>query len=131
MFNRAFILNSLKLAAIVCAIAIIFISVMPNNAGLRAPTLNDKINHIFGYSVLMALGVMAWRGRARVWFLAIVFVQSSCVEILQANMDLGRDGSWGDMVANVIGIGLGGLIGHGIVVLVRTSIARYARRPEE
>lgn len=92
---------------------------MPHNAGLQPPTLNDKINHIIGYAVLTGLGVIGWRGRVRTWFLVLVFLQSGCVEILQANMDLGRDGSWGDMIANVIGLGLGWAGGHCAVLIIR------------
>ena len=128
MLNRSNILLLFKIAAITCALAIIFISVMPNNAGIQPPSLNDKINHIIGYSVLSGLGVLAWRGKPRVWFLALIFIQSACVEILQANMDLGRDGSWGDMIANVIGILLGLFCGQSVLVIIRQVTGRISGR---
>lgn len=111
---RAKIILALRFAAIACALVIIVGSLLPNNAGLPTPRLSDKLNHVIGYGVLTALGVMAWRHRDRLICVGLIFVQSGMVEILQAAMRLGRTGGLDDMVANVIGIGLGtvaGLIG--------------------
>ncbi|MEO1029509.1 MAG: hypothetical protein AAFX02_10695 [Pseudomonadota bacterium] len=124
MLTRSNILLALKIATLICALAILVISIMPSNAGIRPPTMNDKINHIIGYSVLTGLGVLSWKKKRRTWFLGFVFVMSGGVEILQANMDFGRDGSWGDMIANMIGIGIGLAGGHTVVLLVRRLSSR-------
>lgn len=126
--HRAKIIFGLKIAAVLCALVILIVSLLPNNGNLPAPSLNDKINHIIGYGVLTGLGVLAWRGRTRLLFVAIVTAQSGIVEILQANMSLGRNGDLYDMIANLIGITLGVVIGHGVVLIVRNLLRQAQQR---
>jgi VanZ family protein len=68
----------------------------------------DKALHFTAYFGLAWLATLAWGRRIRpLLILAVILALGGLLEILQ-NM-VGRDGEWGDMLANALG-GLAGMV---------------------
>ena len=72
---------------------------------IGAPSLNywDKLVHYVAYFILAGLALFAF---VRTKLLALFIVLSLLgggLEIGQALMDAGRDGTWGDQLANMLG----------------------------
>ncbi len=77
--------------------------------GLPAPPEifgTDKIEHILAFFVLTVLGRMGWPLRG--WLLTVVLIGYGVgIELAQDAIALGRTASAADVVADLIGIGLG------------------------
>jgi VanZ family protein len=83
-----------------------------------AALLWDKAEHFIAYFGLTLLASLAWGlRRSLVWVLAGMVALGGALEILQSFV--GRDGEWGDFLAN----NLGALAGLGVAV-VYLSIPR-------
>jgi VanZ family protein len=73
----------------------------------------DKALHFTAYFGLAWLATLAWGRRIHaLLILAVVLALGGALEILQAMV--GRDGEWGDMLANA----LGGLTGTALALLM-------------
>jgi VanZ family protein len=80
--------------------------------------LNDKVVHAILFLVLGVAGLaaqLAWRGIT----VAALAGYAAVSEILQEALPIGRDGSWGDLAADLVGIILA-------VVLLRLLASRIA-----
>jgi VanZ family protein len=83
----------------------------PHPPKLAGPWLWDKLDHFTAYFGLSLLSTLGWGlRRSLLWvFLAVVGLGGG-MEILQTLV--GRDGAWGDFLAN----DLGALLGLGVAV---------------
>jgi VanZ family protein len=74
----------------------------PHPPELTGPLSWDKLDHFIAYGGLSLLATLAWGlRRSLVWvFLAVVSL-GGLLEILQTLV--GRDGEWGDFIANDLG----------------------------
>lgn len=95
------------LFVIACGI-ILWLSLAPSDA-IPQVSLWDKIKHASAYLVLTVVAGYAFPNRLR-WVVIVLFCFGVGVEVLQANMDLGRDGDALDALANSIGIAVGILL---------------------
>jgi VanZ family protein len=94
------------------AVAVIAWGELKPNSGEEG-IIWDKALHFTAYFGLAWLGTLAWGRRVRpLLILAVVLALGGILEILQGMV--GRDGEWGDMLANT----LGGLAGMGLALLM-------------
>ncbi|WLQ12460.1 VanZ family protein [Hahella aquimaris] len=87
-------------------------------------TVNDKIRHAFSFAAMS--GMAMWSHRNSQVF--HVFIAMTCygllIEGLQSLIPY-RDGSFGDIVANTIGIAIGAFLANWLIVSVRPPKASY------
>lgn len=94
---------------LVLAASIAWLSLIPAD-GVPAPEVSDKIRHFIAYAALAApltlyLGLRRWLAAA---LIAAVF--GALMEVGQAVMPFGREGSFGDVLANLGGAVCGALL---------------------
>jgi VanZ family protein len=95
----------LVLGWIAVVIALV-LNLMPG-AALHEVNINDKLEHIAGY-LLLTLWFCGIYPRTRYWVIALGFLgMGILVELLQGAMHWGRSEDGRDVIADVIGIGLG------------------------
>ena len=69
----------------------------------------DKAEHAASWAVLTGLGLILSTHRR--WAIGVyAFFLGAAIEVAQANMGLGRDGDWRDLVSDCIGIAAAYLI---------------------
>jgi len=97
--------HGFKAVFILAVAVVIFESLIPPLSA-AGPGHFDKIAHFAAYAVLAVLGGAAFP-HIRLLILAVTLcVLGGGIEIAQALMGQGRDGSWADQLANVLGVGL-------------------------
>ena len=106
-------------AAIVCAIVIAFLSLLPGDE-LPSQNLNDKLNHVIAYGVLTGLAVVGRGSWSLLWVMVLATGYGALLEVLQGVMPYGRSASTLDALANTAGVFIGGFLGFcGQAVLER------------
>jgi VanZ family protein len=87
-----------------CALAVLVLSLLPPD--IPEPSTGwDKTNHLLAFGVLAILGLRGWPGRS--WHVVAALVgYGALIECLQS-LTTYRDASWLDLLADVIGIGIG------------------------
>lgn len=104
---------------------------------LRGPQIDlpnsDKLNHAFAYIVLMLyFGQLVGTGlRQRVWVVAALISYGAAIECLQSVLPP-RSAEWADLVADMVGIGIGWLLlrsplGRTLVVFERRLASSATR----
>lgn len=89
-----------------CAMAVLVLSLLPPTPDM--PTTGwDKANHAFGFALLAVLGGVAYPGRA-VHVLLGLLAYGAFIEVLQG-LTSWRTAEWADLLADAMGLGLGGL----------------------
>lgn len=84
----------------------LMVNLMPGST-MHSVEVNDKLAHVFGY-VLLTLWFCGIYPRTRYWVIALGFLgMGILVEILQGAMHMGRSADFNDVIADVIGIGIG------------------------
>jgi VanZ family protein len=84
----------------------------PHPPRLAGPWAWDKLDHFTAYFGLMLLSALAWGLRRSLVLVFLVMVAlGGALELIQ--MLVGRDGEWGDFLAN----DLGALVGLGLAAL--------------
>lgn len=71
----------------------------------------DKLNHLAAFGALGLCAVFGWRGsrQSRLSVLLALLAFGAVIELLQLQIP-NRDGSWADLGADAIGIGLGAVL---------------------
>ncbi len=95
----------IKLAKILFFAALLSItlgSLVPSQS-LAGPDLNDKFLHFIAYGVLAGLAGIAWPARGLKFVFITILFWGLGIELLQAFMPLGREGSFYDGFANGLG----------------------------
>lgn len=115
---------------IVAALAIFFLSIMPNPPVPRSGILSwDKLQHALGYAFLMVLGgwallpLVASKLRAWRYALMITVVYGALMEGVQSLFTSGRRGDPEDILANALG-------GVAIYLLIWLLSSRRSQRKE-
>ncbi|HNQ06076.1 MAG TPA: hypothetical protein PKH97_02695 [Tetrasphaera sp.] len=85
---------------------------MPGGDGVPLFSYADKIIHVLIFAVPALLGLLAGLPR-RPW-LAGLAVYAPVTEILQATLIPSRDGSFGDLTADLLGLVSAAVVWHGI-----------------
>ena|SRR5882724_2275247 len=96
------------LYALACAI-LLYLTLAPEPEVPGVGLVWDKAEHALSWAVLTGAGLLLstkWRWAIGVFALGF----GAAVEVLQANMGLGRDGNWPDLVADSIGIAAAHLV---------------------
>lgn len=95
-------------ASVLLVAAVLLASLAPLSLPLSSvPTHFDKLEHAFAY-LCLAVWFTGLVARGHYWRVAVaLLLLGVVVEILQAAMPFGRQGDPLDLVANLIGIGLG------------------------
>ncbi len=89
-------------------VAVVVASLLPANDMPALPAGSDKLEHLLAYAVLMAGAVQLFARRASVLGAALGLVlMGLLLEQLQAQMALGRERDWHDVLANGLGVLLG------------------------
>lgn len=98
----------------------------PHPPELSGPLMWDKLDHFIAYFGLALLSTLAWGlKRSLVWlFLALVALGGG-LEIIQTLV--GRDGEWGDFLANDLGI-LAGMCGAAVYLAAPRRLVDRAPR---
>jgi VanZ family protein len=116
--------RALEVVAVAWAVLVIVLSLVPDDPS--ADVAWDKFCHAGAYAVLMVLGLMVLRGRGRgrvrgrsatVVGVAIVAL-GGVIEVLQAKV-VDRDGSFGDLLADAIGVAAGAVVFRVLAILDR------------
>ena len=92
--------------AVLVAIVIAALSLVPAEE-VPGPSLNDKIGHVLAYGVLTALAAIGFQTARWSSLAAGVLIYGLAMEALQGLMPLGREASGLDVLANLVGVGLG------------------------
>jgi VanZ family protein len=101
-------------ASVLLVVTVLYLSLAPLTVPVDLPTHFDKIEHAAAYVFLVVwfTGLVA---RPRYWRVALALVVFGLmIEFLQAAMPLGRQGDPWDVLANVIGIGIGLALARGV-----------------
>lgn len=102
-------------------VLVLWLSLAPSE-GLPLENIWDKAKHSSAYFVLTVAGSAAFP--RWIWRIAgALFLFGVGVEILQANMDLGRTGDVRDAIANTLGIA----VGAGATLVIREWIKVKSR----
>jgi VanZ family protein len=93
----------------------------PHPPKLAGPLLWDKLDHFTAYFGLSLLSTLGWGlRRSLIWvFLAVVSLGGG-MEILQTLV--GRDGEWGDFLANDLGALLGLVVATAYLAMPRRLV---------
>ena len=110
-------------AAIVCAVAIAFLSLLPGE-DLPSQNLNDKLNHFIAYGVLTCLAVVGRGSRSFLWVAALAIGYGALLEVLQGIMPYGRSASSLDALANAGGVVIGVVLAFCVQGLLRQGRQR-------
>lgn len=79
-------------------------------------TFNDKIGHATAYAWLMFwFGNLYVHRHARIRYAVVFILMGILLEILQGSMTVTRQYSYGDMLANATGVGIGFLLVFGVL----------------
>ncbi len=105
----------LRLAArfwpVLTLVSLIFLtwaSLQPPGTALGDPNPYDKLLHLAAYGAVAGPLGLAWP--RRVWlFLGTLVLWGAGIELVQPLV--GREGHWGDLLANLAGLSLGGVVG--------------------
>jgi len=93
----------------------------PHPPELAGPLMWDKLDHFIAYFGLMLLSTLAWGlRRSLVWVFLAVLVLGGGLEILQ--ILVGRDGEWGDFLANCLGALAGLAVATGYLSVPRRLV---------
>lgn len=109
-----------RLAGLACAIAIVFLSLLPPDAATAAAG-HDKLKHALAYASLALFGSLAFDRPA---ILRVVLAATGfglLLELAQGLMPFGREASWADGLANAAGAGLGAGIARLVYPVWRTG----------
>jgi VanZ family protein len=93
-----------------CLIAVTVLSLLPTDF-LPPPVFSlwDKAQHALGFAGLALLGLLAYPQRP--WQVAVMLLlYGGAIEVAQAATGW-RYGEWFDLLADAVGIGVGGLLG--------------------
>jgi len=95
----------------------------PHPPRLAGPWQWDKLDHFTAYFGLSLLATLAWGlRRSLAWVFLAVIALGGCLEILQAAV--GRDGTWGDFLANDLGALLGLALAAAYLAVPRQLVER-------
>lgn len=72
--------------------------------GVPGSQYTDKVQHFIAYLALGSLGLLCRLRVRSLWLLMAVLIYSAAIELLQGTMGMGRTASWGDFLANLLGI---------------------------
>src|ERR1700719_1532712 len=90
------------LYALACCI-LLYLTLAPEKEVPGVGLVWDKGEHALSWAVLTGAGLLL--STKRRWAIGVfAFVFGAMVEVLQANMGLGRDGNWPHLVADSVGI---------------------------
>ena len=96
----------------------------PHPPKLAGPWIWDKLDHFTAYFGLMLLSSLAWGLKRSLAGLCLALVAlGGGLEIVQSLV--GRDGEWGDFIANDLGI----LLGLAVAVLYLAAPRRLVEKP--
>jgi uncharacterized protein YfiM (DUF2279 family) len=92
----------LGLYALACCI-LLYLTLAPEKEVPGVGLVWDKAEHALSWAVLTGAGLLL--STKRRWAIGVfAFAFGAMVEVLQANMGLGRDGNWPDLAADSVGI---------------------------
>lgn len=93
----------LRSAVFGSAVAVLLWLTLAPSRDLPQVSFWDKGEHALAFLVLAGLGLVLFP-RHPVRMVVGVTALGALIEILQATMDLGRDGDWRDLAADVVGV---------------------------
>ncbi|MFI4964773.1 MAG: hypothetical protein ACHP9T_05330 [Caulobacterales bacterium] len=92
----------LALYAAACCV-LLYMTLAPEREVPGVSLVWDKAEHAGAWAVLTGAGLLL--STRRRWAIGVfAFAFGATVEVLQANMGLGRDGNWADLAADCVGI---------------------------
>ena len=96
----------------------------PHPPRLEGALMWDKLDHFIAYFGLSLLSTLAWGlRRSLAWLFLGLVALGGGLEILQSLV--GRDGEWGDFIANDLGI----LLGLGLAAAYLAAPRRLVEKP--
>jgi VanZ family protein len=102
----------LAIYGLACLI-LLYITLAPGKDVPGAGFLWDKAEHATAWAVLTGAGLLL--STKRRWAIPLfAFLFGAAVEVLQAVMPFGRDGEWGDLAADSVGIAVAWLVWLGM-----------------
>jgi VanZ family protein len=90
------------LYALACGV-LLYLTLAPEQEVPGVGLVWDKAEHALSWAILTGAGLLL--STRRRWAIGLfAFVFGAAVEVLQANMGLGRDGNWADLAADTVGV---------------------------
>ncbi|MEO1038993.1 MAG: VanZ family protein [Pseudomonadota bacterium] len=114
----------MRWAAVIVALAIAGIAVMPGAAGQSSLLGWDKLEHIAAFAALTLLIRGGWPNTHRGWVIGVLVLYGALIELVQSTDLVGRTPSILDLIANGIGMALGLALAW---LLGRTARAIFGR----
>ena len=107
------------IATLILAVAILYLALSPPT--LQASVgVNDKILHFIAFTVLI-LPCAIFLARSLVWILPLSLLFGGAFELLQPGF--GRDASWHDFQADMLGVAAGTILGLAFRFLIKRYVA--------
>lgn len=95
-------ITPLRVLATLIFTGLLVLMIGPFGGVEAAANIWDKAAHFVAFGlILWAIGVL-WRRMPRLWAAAFALAVGAAVEIIQGQV--GRDASWGDLLADALGI---------------------------
>jgi len=92
----------LGLYGLACAV-LLWMTLAPEHEVPGVGLVWDKAEHAVSWAVLTGAGLLL--STRRRWAIGVfAFAFGALIEVLQANMGLGRDGNWADLAADTVGL---------------------------
>lgn len=109
-------------ATLVLAVAILILALAPPRPETSGG-INDKILHFTAFATLV-LPCAIFLVRYLVWILPLALIFGGVIELLQPGF--GREASWADFQADLLGVAAGAILG----LVLRALIKRYVAAPK-
>jgi len=88
-------------------LAIFSVAMLPSGTEPPMFPFEDKLKHVCAFALLAVLGRMSWPAAPRLWLALGLAGFGFLIELAQGMSDLGRTASLFDVLADLVGIGLG------------------------
>ena len=125
-FYERFVVRGAQAGFALAFLVITIVSLIPASAmdDLNSWEINDKLGHFAGYGILALCGMFAASTRrVRLVGGGFIGLYGALLEVMQSYVGWNRQGSWGDIAADLTGILVGGLLALVLVRSLRPSPA--------
>ena len=110
------------IATLFLAVVILFMALAPPSAQISGG-INDKVLHFTAFATLV-LPCAIFLARHLAWIVPLTFAFGGAIELVQPGF--GREASWADFHADVLGVMFGVLLG----LVLRSLVKRFLSAPK-
>jgi VanZ family protein len=111
-----------RVTALAGVMMLAIVSLYPSNGTLPRTRLPGPVEHFIAYAVVAALAAFAFRGKLRIWLLAVLMITYAAILETAQRWAPGRSAS----VVDFIGSSTGVIVGIGLCALFLRALDRLA-----